>query len=410
MIANLKKKYQDKFYRQYLYYTALETDLLFFIVCDIMFFTQVKNISMAKISLMIFLSIIFSLIVQYPLLKWINKFGNKAAVRTGSIVFLFSTIFMTFPSNYLWILFGGFLKCIGHTLNSIGTAILENKLEKDNMSDLYVSYQSDANSVTSFFMMITSLFCGVLFHINAYLPMYACIIFAAIGVIFSFLITQDKYLLENIKEKNNKNLSSKNYLTAVSIFISFAIVTSLSGIGLSYARINFQEILVHLDSRYVVSLLGIASTMVFLTKIISNFLMSKTYNKVKNKSAIIISILLIIGLSLQLFPWLFFVNNTVMCCIFLCTGYLLLAFVRDPYITLIQNVFIKNNTIIEQQDILVILNAIKKIGALLLSAICTILLNKSSAISVMILMTLAASLNFIILLCDTKWGYLRKHS
>ena len=285
MMSKLKKQYKDKFYRQYLYYTALETDLLFFIVCDIIFFTHVKNISMDRISLLIFLSIIFSLIVQYPLLKLINEIGNKTAVRLGSLIFLSSAIFMIFPSTYIWILFGGFLKCLGHTLNSIGTAVLKNKLAKDKLDDQYVSYQSDANSLTAFSMMISSILCPVLFHINAYLPMYACILFAIIGCVFSFLITQDKYLSEGINEQNTTKLSPRNYSTAILIFISFALVTSLSGIGLSYAKLNFQDILTHLDTKHIISLLGIVSALVYLTKILSNFLMSKTYNKVKNNKS-----------------------------------------------------------------------------------------------------------------------------
>ena len=43
MLNNLMQKYKDKFYRNYLWYTALETELLFFIVCDVMFLTKVKN-------------------------------------------------------------------------------------------------------------------------------------------------------------------------------------------------------------------------------------------------------------------------------------------------------------------------------------------------------------------------------
>ena len=109
MLNNLMQKYKDKFYRNYLWYTALETELLFFIVCDVMFLTKVKNILPDKISLLVFLSLVFSLIIQYPLLRWINKKGNCAALRIGSIVFMFSAIFITFSPNFLGILLGGFL-------------------------------------------------------------------------------------------------------------------------------------------------------------------------------------------------------------------------------------------------------------------------------------------------------------
>ena len=51
---------------------------------------------------------------------------------------------------------------------------------------------------------------------------------------------------------------------------------------------------------------------------------------------------------------------------------------------------------IKQQNALVILNASQKIGALLLSAICTLLLNSSNMVNVIILMTMTAIINYII--------------
>lgn len=410
MLNNLKQKYKDKFYRNYLWYTALETELLFFIVCDVMFLTKVKNILPDKISLLVFLSLVFSLIIQYPLLKWINKMGNRFAVRIGSIIFMLSAIFITFSPNFLGVLFGGFLKCVGHTLNSIGTAILKNKLSKDNLEEQYVSYQSDANSFTSFVTMCTSLICGGLFYFDAYLPMLACIAFSIFGVFISFIITKEDYNSKNTDTTNNMQYFTKDYAHkanyfSILIFISFAIVTSLSGIGLSYARINFQEVLTNYNAEFIVSLLGIISAIVYLIRIFSNLIMKKIYEKIRNRSAFIFSKLLIIGLFLQILPWIHNIHNCkIICCILLCSGYLLLSFVRDPFITLVQNICLENsNNKIEQQNALVLLNASKKTGALLLSAICTLLLNRWNVVNVIVLMTIIAMINYIILKYDRIW-------
>ena len=78
-MSSIKERYSSRFYRTYLLYTALETDLLFFAVCDATFLTQVKHLSAEQVSLVTFLSILLSLIVQYPLLKLINRIGNPAA-------------------------------------------------------------------------------------------------------------------------------------------------------------------------------------------------------------------------------------------------------------------------------------------------------------------------------------------
>ena len=82
----------------------------------------------------------------------------------------------------------------------------------------------------------------------------------------------------------------------------------------------------------------------------------------------------------------------------------MLSFVRDPFITLVQNICLENsNNKIEQQNALVLLNASKKTGALLLSAICTLLLNRWNVVNVIVLMTIIAMINYIILKYDRIW-------
>lgn len=44
------EKCKDRFYSEYLLYTALESELLFFVVCDAIFLTQVKKLTLEQIS------------------------------------------------------------------------------------------------------------------------------------------------------------------------------------------------------------------------------------------------------------------------------------------------------------------------------------------------------------------------
>ncbi len=96
--------------------------------------------------------------------------------RNGRKSLFFSATCITLASGFAVILIGGFVKCVAHTLNSMGSALLKNRLVKDNKTEQYVAYQSDANSATSLAMMLTSLICGFLFRIYAYLPMILCMV------------------------------------------------------------------------------------------------------------------------------------------------------------------------------------------------------------------------------------------
>lgn len=397
MMKNIREKCRDSFYRDYLLYTALEGELLFFVVCDAVFLTQVKKLTIAQISEITFLSLIFSLLVQYPLLKFVHRAGNSISVRLGSIVFLASAICITFAPDYYVVLAGGFLKCIGHTLNAMGPAILRNHLARNASGDRFVSWQSDANGFAALVMMVSSFFCGPLFAQNAYYPMIACILLCCAGVIVSFFISRSEQSPEtNLSMPATERRMDGRYRAVASsgflIIASFGIVTALSGIGLTYSRLNFQELLSGNESEYVVLLLSIVSTLIFFFRFLSDIVMRKAYYKLGNNTYAIVSALLMAGLMLQMLPW---VVSSVDTASALFLGYLMQAFVRDPYITLVQHTSLEDDDFRAQQSSLIVQNAAKKVGALLLAAVCIILLRHGSIPCVMAMMAAVSCLNLM---------------
>ena len=396
------KRYSSRFYRQYLWYSALETDLLFFVVIDAMFLTTVKEMSMEQVSMLTFLSLVFSLAIQYPLLKGIHLIGNRAAVRLGSIVLVASAACITFAPNFAVMLIGGFLKCIAHTLGAMGTAVLKNRLVMDGIDDRYVFYQSDANSVTSLAMMITSLLCGFLFRINGYVPMLACIALSLAGVYVSFAMTREKHAAGEIMTisetrtglKEQKKLSRN---TTLLILPAFAVCTALTGTGLTYLRLNFQELLVESGAETTVFLLSIISTIIYLVRILSNMMLRISSVRFRSNALLPMSLLLFLGLFLQLLPWTPYIGSlTALVIGLLSAGYLMTAFVRDPFITLIQDITLKKENQGRQQTILISLNSAKKAGSLVLAAVSTLLLNECSIVAVTLLMTVVAVVNIFL--------------
>lgn len=411
MRESIKERYRSRFYRQYLWYTALETDLLFFVVIDAIFLTSIKGLSMGQVSLLTFLSLVFSLVIQFPLLKGINRIGNRASVRLGSVMMALSAMCLTFAPNFAVMLVGGFLKCIAHTLNAMGTAVLKNRLVKD-CKDEYVSYQSDANSAASFVMMVTSLLCGPLFTFNGYGPMIACITLSLAGVYLSFAMTSDEHSDREIvtASEMKKHIREQQRIGKHSnllMFSSFALFTALTGTGISYMKLNFQELLAGIGAESTVSLLSIISTIVYLVRILSNMLTRKSFDKYRNRTVLVVSGFLVAGLSLQLLPWIPTIKGIMPLVIaLLCTGYLMTAFVRDPFVTLIQNLSLDQENKARQQGMLIALNTAKKAGALVLSAVCTLILNESAIISVMILMMAAALIDMYLCFKTIHKGFI----
>lgn len=392
-----RRRYRERFYRGFLAYNALEDDLLFYVVCDTLFLTQVKGLSMEQVSLLIFLSIALSLLAQYPLLKWANKVGNRVAVRAGAAAFAVSALLITFSSAFPLLLLGGFVKCIGHTLNSLGTAVLKNHLVREGKGDLYVVYASDANSAASLLTLVTSLSCGALYAIDPYVPMAACIAFSFVGVGSAFWITRGEEAAGAVgpldgdpaaKRPALVRASSRN-LSSFLLMASFALFTALSGIGQSYERLNFQAVLADMDPAQVAMILSVIASAIHVARIVANTVLGAIYAKVGDVLVAIASGLLVAGVLLQFLPW---ATGPASAVVLLCAGYLVVCFLYDPYCTLIQNGYLKRGGAKEHQSALIMLNAAKKVGALALSAAATVLMDAGGEFAVMGLLLCCAIL------------------
>ena len=392
-----RRRYRERFYRGFLAYNALEDDLLFYVVCDTLFLTQVKGLSMEQVSLLIFLSIALSLLAQYPLLKWANKVGNRVAVRAGAAAFAVSALLITFSSAFPLLLLGGFVKCIGHTLNSLGTAVLKNHLVREGKGDLYVVYASDANSAASLLTLVTSLSCGALYAIDPYVPMAACIAFSFVGVGSAFWITRGEEAAGAVgpldgdpaaKRPALARASSRN-LSSFLLMASFALFTAISGIGQSYERLNFQAVLADMDPAQVAMILSVIASAIHVARIVANTVLGAIYAKVGDVLVAIASGLLVAGVLLQFLPW---ATGPASAVVLLCAGYLVVCFLYDPYCTLIQNGYLKRGGAKEHQSALIMLNAAKKVGALALSAVATVLMDAGGEFAVMGLLLCCAIL------------------
>lgn len=416
-----RRRYRERFYRGFLAYNALEDDLLFYVVCDTLFLTQVKGLSMEQVSLLIFLSIALSLLAQYPLLKWANKVGNRVAVRAGAAAFAVSALLITFSSAFPLLLLGGFVKCIGHTLNSLGTAVLKNHLVREGKGDLYVVYASDANSAASLLTLVTSLSCGALYAIDPYVPMAACIAFSFVGVGSAFWITRGEEAAGATSSTSAAGLAgtegsadatpaagaagvaegdpaakrpalaraANRNLSSFLLMASFALFTAISGIGQSYERLNFQAVLADMDPAQVAMILSVIASAIHVARIVANTVLGAIYAKVGDVLVAIASGLLVAGVLLQFLPW---ATGPASAVVLLCAGYLVVCFLYDPYCTLIQNGYLKRGGAKEHQSALIMLNAAKKVGALALSAVATVLMDAGGEFAVMGLLLCCAIL------------------
>ena len=179
----------------------------------------------------------------------------------------------------------------------------------------------------------------------------------------------------------------------IPLLVSFGIVTAITGMGLSYARINFQDVVsFRFDSAGTMEQLGFIMFLVFLFRMLSNILMAEFFARFKKWIFIGLHLLLVLALVMQILPWMR--QPSTLMVVLVAIGYLMTAFVRDPYMTAVQNDSLLTADKDKQQENLIVLNAIRKVGALLLSGGCTLMLREMSIMPVMVLMAAMAALSF----------------
>ena len=164
-----------KFTKTYTWYAGLSGDLLFWIAIDTLFLTVVKNFNAAQITSLTTISLIVCIALQMPLLNIIKKIGNTKSVRLSAFLLLLSSILLTFGKSYLVIVLGKIFYEIAFTFQNMSNVILKNNLELKNRSDDYIKIKTKSNTIYATITMFISFIATVMFNINNYFPMYACI-------------------------------------------------------------------------------------------------------------------------------------------------------------------------------------------------------------------------------------------
>ena len=181
----------------------------------------------------------------------------------------------------------------------------------------------------------------------------------------------------------------------IPLLVSFGLLTAMTGIGLSYVRINFQEALtLKIDLDQTMKLLSVVSFLVYLVRFLSNALMSKLFSRFGPWLYLGMQLILVASLAFQVLPWVH--RPTVPALFLLSMGYLGVSFVRDPYVTAIQNESLLVEDPIKRQSNMVVLNFVKKLGALLLSTVFTLMLEKTAISSVMMVMCALGTVSLVL--------------
>lgn len=375
---------------------GLTSDLIFWIAINTLFLTTVKHMSASEINSIEAISTIIGIFFQFILIKIVRKIGNLKSVRLGTVLLFFSALLNTISTKYIGFLFAELCYVIGFVFKGMDNVILIKNLKYLNRSDDYIKYQTRGSTIYSLATLMISLVSGFMFNINPYIPMIICLIVCLFNIILTHFIyeipIEDK-VNENEFKTNIKNFSKKLIL----IIIFYGLFYAMISCGQKNSKIFIQFDLQNLFRIEKVTIY--MSVFIFISRIsrlVSNLIFMKVYNKLKNKMIFALELCLVFAFSTLLIGH--FIGNTYGIYI-MALGFFTFLFIRDPSDNYIRKVLFENSNEKVHDKIVNYINITKKMSTLIYSSIVAGMLVRLNYVYVMSLL-LVLSISFIVIIIN----------
>lgn len=360
---------------------GLTADLIFWIAINTLFLTTVKHLSASQINSIEAISTVVGIFFQLILVKIVRRIGNLNSVKLGVVLLFLSVLLNIVSKNYIGFLLAEIFYVIGFVFKHMDNVILIKDLKYLNRSDEYINYQTKGSTIYSLITLLISAISGFMFNINPYIPVIICLIVCFINIILTNFIYEVPV--------NDKNIDNKEYKINKKYF-SKKIIIMILLYGLFYAMINSgqknSKLFIQFDLQNLFDLDKVAIYMgafIFIsrvTRLLSNLLFLKIYNKYKSKMIFMLEfglasafIFLLIG---------HFVGNIYGIYI-MALGFFMFLFIRDPFDNFMRKTLFENSSEKVHDKIVNYINLTKKIFTLMYSTIVASMLIKLNYVYVM---------------------------
>ena len=367
---------------------GLTADLIFWIAINTLFLTTVKNLSAAEINSIDTIGTAVGIGFQFFLIKIVRKIGNIKSVRLGTTLLFLSVVLNTFSTAYWGFLIAEICYVVGFVFKHMDNVILIKDLKYMNKSEEYVKLQTRGNTIYSFVTLVISLISGLLFNVNPYIPMAICMIICFINILLTFLFYEAPINDEKEETKNQKHNFSKLILL---MFALYGLFYAMIALGQKNSKLFIQQ-----DLQEFLSLDKVAiymSVIIFisrLSRLTSNLVFLKVYNKLKNKTLLLLEILLTTSFALLLIGN--FVGRNMIGIIIMAIGFFTFLLIRDPFDTYMRKTLFANSESKNHDKIINYITLSRKVFSLIYGIIISTMLLKLNYVYVMTLLLILSGL------------------
>lgn len=356
-------------------YTALSSDLLFYIAISTVFLTSVKGLTDTEMSLLSTIAPLMYIVTQYPVLMIIKKIGNAKSIQLGCLFGLLTVTICTFSTNFVMIAISELCYQLSAMFKNMGSIVLKNNLKCEGKESDFTKIKSTGLSYYSIITAVIALTVGDLYGINKYLPMYLAILTALITFVISLFIKEyePQLAVETIKPKFTFKIFTPLIICAFISSVLFMSPLSSMQSNSNLLRKNILE--TNLDDVLAVKILSMLVFVARMVRIVSCTIYKKTHEKIGKNIVPIMYIILFTAMALIVIGAIAS-DNFIIQVTLISIGYCLLLACRDPYIIFEEYTLLENTPKEYGQQILTYMSFFRKIAALFIGFIMTNLISR----------------------------------
>ncbi len=362
----------NRFIKIYPWYAGVTGDLLFYVAIGSLFLTVVKGLNSAQIVSLTTISTIVTLALQFPILWVVKRVGNTVSLRLGGLFLLLSALSYTFGPNYYVLIFGGIFLNISTTFRQAVFVALENNLDLINEHHRFLTIRASGNNVYAILTMIISFTASLLFNLHHYLPMLCCILSSAIGFALSLFMVDysdnDKIVAK--KQAKAKVHYGKMVICAI---VSYGLFFALVNSGQSEQKLLIQEeLFLDFSVEQTSLILGVILAISRVVRVVSNMVFVKLYRRLEMKIGKLLTTLLFLSFVLSVGGS--FIPQVAVKLGIMAIGYMIILFIRDPFVLYIQDIIFENTLKEQHQTLLTMLRFGVKLATAGMSTVSSLLL------------------------------------
>ena len=360
--------------RLYPWFAGLTNNLIFYVVINTVWLTNVKGFDVTQV---VFLDVCVSLAVRIfltPAIRLSERLGNTWSMRLGAIFLLFTSILLTFGTEYWVFIVAMLFQAIAVVLTAIRDALIQDNLSRMHKSEDYLQVSSRTHLIYTAATMIASLLVGIFFAKWQYLPMILGTVICGVAVIMSFFIydiedkTVPKVEADAGSEAEANNLSLPHPIKfSLLILIFCGLLYGIISLGENNGKLLLQyQLETELPVDQVVAYLGLAWFVSRIIRILVDLAYPTIHRLLQNKVVILLSLWSMMSITLILLGFFLSIDFTSRM-LLLASGFALMPAIRDPLHIFCQTVLFRKVDKADRKDALVYLIVMQQAGQFLFS-------------------------------------------